>query len=138
MLRLIRKWLKAGVIEDGEWKASEEGPPKGHRYRRFWRTSTSTMCWILGHKWRKTTARGDVIIVRWADDFVVGFQYEDDARGFLEELRDRFRKFSLELHPEKTRLIRFGRFAGQDVSVSTGRESRRLSNSRVHPLLWEP
>ncbi len=69
----------------------------------------------------EATARGEVIIVRWADDFVVGFQYEEDARRFRDELRDRLKKFSLELHPEKTRLIRFGRFAGQDSRRFEGR-----------------
>src|SRR6516225_2427608 len=69
---------------------------------------------LWAHQWRTRQARGDVIIVRWADDFVVGFQYEADAIRFKEALRDRFQRFALELHPEKTRLIRFGRFAHQD------------------------
>jgi group II intron reverse transcriptase/maturase len=115
MLRLIKKWLKAGVIEDGQWRPNDEGSPQG--------SSISPLLanvylhhvldqWV--HWWRRRVARGDVIIVRWADDFVVGFQHETEARRFLTELRERFKKFSLELHPEKTRLIRFGRFARRD------------------------
>jgi group II intron reverse transcriptase/maturase len=129
MLRLIRKWLKAGVIEDGEWTASEEGSPQGasispllaNVYLHY-----ALDLWVQW--WRQHQARGDVIIVRWADDFVVGFQYEDDARRFLEELRDRFRKFSLDLHPEKTRLIRFGRFARRDSRRFDGRRKPETFN----------
>jgi len=69
-----------------------------------------------------------VIIVRWADDFVVGFQYEDDGRCFLEELRERSQRFSLELHPEKTRLIRFGRFAHRDSRRFDGRRKPETFN----------
>ena len=68
--------------------------------------------WI--QQWRKREARGDVIVVRYVDDIVVGFQYWVDAERFLEELRERFQKFNLELHPEKTRLIEFGRFAAMN------------------------
>lgn len=128
VLRLIRKWLKAGVIEDGEWKASEGGSPQGasispllaNVYLHY-----ALDLWVQA--WRKR-AHGDVIIVRWADDFVVGFQYEAEARRFHEELRDRFRKFSLELHPEKTRLIRFGRFARRDVRRFDGRRKPATFN----------
>jgi RNA-directed DNA polymerase len=129
VLRLIRKWLKAGVIEEGEWKASEEGSPQGasispllaNVYLHY-----ALDLWVQW--WRQHQARGDVIIVRWADDFVVGFQYEADARRFLEELRDRFRKFSLDLHPDKTRLIRFGRFARQDAGRKDGRRKPETFN----------
>lgn len=122
MLRLIRKWLKAGVVEDGEWRASDEGSPQGasispllaNVYLHY-----ALDLWVQA--WRKHVARGDVVVVRWADDFVVGFQYEAEARRFLEELRGRFRKFSLDLHPEKTRLIRFGRFARRDSRRFDGR-----------------
>jgi group II intron reverse transcriptase/maturase len=123
MLRLIRKWLKAGVIEDGEWTASEAGSPQG--------ASISPLLAniylhygldLWAHQWRQRYARGDVIIVRWADDFVVGFQYEDDAKRFHADLHDRFKKFSLKLHPEKTRLIRFGRFAKRDSRRLDGRK----------------
>jgi group II intron reverse transcriptase/maturase len=115
MLRLIRKWLKAGVIEDGEWKASEEGCPQGSSISPL--LANIYLHYVLDlwvQQWRQRHARGDVIIVRWADDFVVGFQYQDDAERFKEQLGERLRRFSLELHPEKTRLIRFGRFARRD------------------------
>ena len=122
MLRLIRKWLKAGVIEDGEWTASAVGSPQGASISPL--LANVYLHYVLDlwvQSWRTRHARGDVIIVRWADDFVVGFQYEAEARRFLEELRDRFRKFSLTLHPEKTRLIRFGRFARRDARRFDGR-----------------
>jgi RNA-directed DNA polymerase len=122
VLRLIKKWLKAGVIEDGEWHTSEEGSPQGasispllaNIYLHY-----TLDLWV--QQWRGRHARGDVIIVRWADDFVVGFQYEDDASRFKQELRDRLQRFSLELHPEKTRLIRFGRFARRDCERFEGK-----------------
>jgi group II intron reverse transcriptase/maturase len=123
MLKLIRKWLKAGVLENGKWTASEEGTPQGSSVSPL--LANIYLHYVLdlwAHAWRRRRARGDVIIVRWADDFVVGFQYEDDGRRFLEELRERFQRFSLELHPEKTRLIRFGRFARRD--------SRRFDGER--------
>ena len=69
---------------------------------------------LWGHQWRSRQANGDMILVRYADDFVVGFEHHRDAERFLEDLRDRMRKFGLELHPEKTRLIEFGRFAAKD------------------------
>jgi group II intron reverse transcriptase/maturase len=115
MLRLIRKWLKAGVIEDGEWTASETGSPQGASISPLLANIYLHYALDLWAKQRRQRyARGDVIIVRWADDFVVGFQYESDAKRFYADLRDRFKKFSLELHPDKTRLIRFGRFARRD------------------------
>lgn len=112
VLRLIDKWLTVGVIEDGTWTRSEEGSPQGasaspllanvylHYVLDLW------VAW-----WREHHADGDVVIVRWADDFVVGFEDEQDARRFLAELRERFARFGLELHPDKTRLIEFGRHA---------------------------
>jgi group II intron reverse transcriptase/maturase len=112
VLRLIGKWLAAGVIEDGQLLETEQGTPQGasvspllanvylHHVLDLWAD------W-----WRKRHARGDVIIVRFADDFVAGFQYQDDAERFWAALRERFAKFSLELHPDKTRLIEFGRYA---------------------------
>ncbi|MBN1571006.1 MAG: RNA-directed DNA polymerase [Acidobacteria bacterium] len=122
MLRLIRKWLKAGVIENGECKASEEGSPQGSSISPL--LANIYLHYVLDlwvQQWRRRQARGDVIIVRWADDFVVGFQYENEASQFKEALRDRLQKFSLELHPEKTRLIRFGRFARRDCKRFEGR-----------------
>lgn len=115
MMRLIHKWLSAGVLQDGTWTASEEGTPQGA-------TASPLLANIYLHyvfdlwvqQWRQRQARGDVIVVRYADDFLVGFQLKSDADRFCAELRERLRKFALELHPEKTRLIRFGRFAAKD------------------------
>jgi group II intron reverse transcriptase/maturase len=119
ILRLIKKWLKAGVIENDRLTASDEGAAQGASISPL--LSNIYLHYLLDvwvQKWRKEKARGDVIIVRWADDFVLGFQYHDDAEGFLKELHERFRQYSLELHPEKTRLIRFGRFARHDCKLA--------------------
>ncbi len=114
VLRLIKKWLKAGVIEDGSWSETPEGTPAGG-------SASSLLANVYLHyvldrwvrQWRRRHVRGDVIIVRWADDFVVGFEHLDDAKRFLWDLRERFAKFSLELHADKTRLIEFGRYAAR-------------------------
>jgi group II intron reverse transcriptase/maturase len=114
VLRLIRKWLSAGVIEDGSWSDTPEGAPQG--------ASASPLLanvylhyvfdwWV--RQWRSRQARGDMIVVRFADDFIVGFEHQGDAKQFLHDLRERLAKFGLELHPDKTRLIEFGRFAAQ-------------------------
>jgi RNA-directed DNA polymerase len=129
MLNLIRKWLKAGVLENGKWTASEGGTPQGSSVSPL--LANIYLHYVLDlwvQAWRRRRSRGDVIIVRWADDFVVGFQYEDDGRRFLEELRERFQRFSLELHPEKTRLIRFGRFARRDSRRFDGRRKPETFN----------
>jgi group II intron reverse transcriptase/maturase len=112
VLRLIRKWLSAGVMEDGRWTASEEGAPQGATISPL--LANIYLHYVLDlwvQQWRKRHAHGDVVVVRFADDFIVGFQYRPDAEQFLRELRERLRKFSLELHPEKTRLIEFGTLA---------------------------
>ena len=113
VLRLIGKWLTAGVIEDGAWAASAEGSPQGASVSPL--LANVYLHYVLDwwvDWWRRHRADGDVIIVRWADDFIVGFEDERDARQFLDELRERFAQFGLELHPDKTRLIEFGRHAG--------------------------
>jgi group II intron reverse transcriptase/maturase len=118
VLRLIQKWLSAGVMESGRWTASEEGTPQGATVSPL--MANLYLHYVLDvwvQQWRKQTARGEVIITRWADDFIVGFQYEDDAVRFLRELRERMKQFSLELHPEKTRLIEFGRFAAERLAM---------------------
>jgi group II intron reverse transcriptase/maturase len=114
IIRLIRKWLKAGVLEDGIVSVSEQGTAQGavispllanvylHYALDLW-----------AERYRRREATGDMIIVRYADDFIVGFEHEHDARRFLDALRERLEEFALSLHPEKTRLIEFGRFAAE-------------------------
>ncbi len=112
VIRLIRKWLKAGVMEDGSWAPTESGTPQGS-------VISPTLANVYLHysfdlwaeRWRHREARGHVIYVRYADDMIAGFEYEEDAQRFLAELRERLNRFALMLHPEKTRLIEFGRFA---------------------------
>ena len=118
MVRLLMKWLHAGVMEDGKLSEVLEGTPQGgiispllaniylHYVLDLWASS-----------WRSKRARGEMYIVRYADDFVMGFQREQDARAMREELATRLAKFGLELHPDKTRVIRFGRFAHRDCRL---------------------
>src|SRR6202047_834133 len=115
ILRLIRKWLKAGVSEDGQWSETKLGTPQGavaspliaNVYLHY-------LFDLWADVWRKKVAKGDVIVVRYADDLVVGFQHRTDAERFLKEFRERLATFGLKLHPDKTRLIEFGRFAARD------------------------
>jgi RNA-directed DNA polymerase len=115
IIRLIRKWLRAGVLENGVVTVSDRGTGQGavispllaniylHYALDLW-----------ANRWRQREATGDMIIVRYADDFIVGFQHESDARRFLDALRERLGEFALSLHSEKTRLIEFGRFAAKN------------------------
>jgi RNA-directed DNA polymerase len=113
VLRLIQKWLSAGVIEDGEWSKTVEGTAQGASISPLLANVYLHYVFDLwAHQWRRH-ARGAVILVRFADDYVAGFEHKDDAERFLADLRERFAKFALELHPEKTRLIEFGRFAAE-------------------------
>ena len=114
VLRLIQKWLGAGVIEDGAWSQTERGTAQGASASPLLANVYLHYVFDLwAHRWRRRNASGDVIIVRYADDYIVGFQHRDDAQRFLADLRDRLAAFGLELAPEKTRLIQFGRFAAQ-------------------------
>lgn len=111
MLRLLKKWLRAGVSEEGQWSPTTVGTPQGAVISPLYANVFLHYVFDLWiEAWRKR-ARGEVIIVRYADDFVIGFREESDARQCLVDLQERFTKFGLELHPEKTRLIEFGRFA---------------------------
>lgn len=115
VLRLIRQWLKAGVWESGEWYETVEGTPQGAGISPL--LANVILHYVLDlwvHRWRRRTARGRVIVVRYADDFVMGFQCVDDARRMLVDLRERVAKFGLQLHEEKTRLIEFGRLPALD------------------------
>ena len=115
VLRLIQKWLAAGVIENGSWTAFEEGVPQGASVSPLLgNVYAHYVLDLWAHQWRTRNAHGDVVIVRFADDFVVGFEHREDAERFSIELRDRLSKFGLELHAEKTRLIEFGRHAARD------------------------
>ena len=113
VIRLIIKWLNAGVMEDGEWRDNLRGTPQGS-------VASPVLANIYLHyvldlwfqkKWRSHEVEGDAIIVRYADDFVVGFQHKRDAERFLNAVKERFESFELDIHPDKTRLIEFGRFA---------------------------
>ena len=115
VLRLIRMWLEAGVLEGGEWQRAVEGTPQGAGISPL--LANVFLHYVLDlwvRQWRKRTARGRVIIVRYADDFVMGFQYAGDARRMLAALKERMAKFQLTLHEEKTRLIEFGRLPALD------------------------
>jgi group II intron reverse transcriptase/maturase len=115
ILRLIQKWLKAGVLEEGKWSEPKTGTPQGsvispllaNVYLHY-----AFDLWV--NAWRNKWAQGEVVAVRYADDVIVGFQYRTDADRFLENLRERLAMFGLELHPDKTRRIEFGRFAEEN------------------------
>jgi hypothetical protein len=112
LLRLIQKWLNAGVLEDGQWSETKMGTPQGavispllaNIYLHY-----AFDLWV--EAWRKKYAQGDVIVIRFADDTVLGFQHQAEADRFLQDLGERLGKFGLELHPDKTRRIEFGRYA---------------------------
>jgi group II intron reverse transcriptase/maturase len=115
MLRLIQKWLKAGVSEDGQWSETSVGTPQGAVVSPLIANVYLHYTFDLwADVWRRKMAKGDVIIVRYADDLVMGFQQRADAVRFLEEFKERLAKFGLQLHPDKTRLIEFGRYAARD------------------------
>ena len=115
VVRLIQKWLKAGVLEDGTRTRSEMGTPQGG-------SASPLLANVYLHyvfdlwtqRWRRKQARGEMIVVRYADDFIVGFEHRAEAEQYMAELRERFAQFGLELHPEKTRLIEYGRYAARD------------------------
>ncbi len=112
VLRLIEKWLRAGVSEDGQWLETKAGTPQGAVISPLLANVYLHYVFDLWvEAWRKKCARGDVVVIRYADDFVTGFEERADAERFLEQLRERLARFGLELHAEKTRLIEFGRFA---------------------------
>ena len=115
VIRLIIKWLNAGVMEAGEWRDNLRGTPQGSVVSPV--LANIYLHYVLDlwfqKKWRSHEVTGDAIIVRYADDFVAGFQHKRDAERFLDAAKDRFGRFGLDLHPDKTRLIEFGRYATQ-------------------------
>jgi RNA-directed DNA polymerase len=114
IIRLIQKWLKVGVLEDGVVTVSDRGTGQGSVISPLLANIYLHYALDLwAEHWRRREATGDMIIVRYADDVIVGFEHERDARRFWNELRERLQKFALSLHPEKTRLIEFGRFAAK-------------------------
>jgi RNA-directed DNA polymerase len=115
IIRLIQKWLKVGVLEDGIVTASDRGTGQGAVISPL--LANVYLHYVLdlwAEGWRRREATGEMIIVRYADDFIIGFQHEADAQRLLDAMRERLREFSLTLHPEKTRLIEFGRFAAEN------------------------
>jgi RNA-directed DNA polymerase len=130
VLHIIQKWLRAGIVEDGDWAECDAGAPQGA-------TASPLLANVYLHyvfdlwaeQWRKKQAQGDVILVRYADDFIVGFQHKQDADRFLADLVERFARFGLSLKAGKTRLIEFGRFAARD------REARGLGKPETFDFL---
>jgi group II intron reverse transcriptase/maturase len=115
VVRLIQKWLKVGVLEEGKHVDVEMGTVQGGSISPLLANVYLHYVFDLWvHRWRKTKARGEVRVVRFADDFVVGFEHKEDGEGFLSELVERLKRFGLELHAQKTRLIEFGRYAEED------------------------
>jgi group II intron reverse transcriptase/maturase len=130
IIRLIQKWLKVGVLENGIVTVSEKGTGQGSVISPL--LSNIYLHYVLdlwAERWRRREATGDMIIVRYADDFIVGFQHKADARRFLDEMRKRLQEFALSLHPDKTRLIEFGRFA------AANREQRGLGKPETFDFL---
>src|SRR6201997_4947526 len=130
IIRLVQKWLRAGILEDGGVTIEEKGTGQGsvispllaHVYLHY-------VFDLWAKRWRRREAAGDMIVVRYADDIVAGFQRESDARRFWGEMRDRLQEFALSLHPDKTRLIEFGRFAAEN------REKRGLGKPETFKFL---
>ena len=130
ILHLIQKWLKAGILEDGVVTVSEKGTGQGSVISPLLANAYLHYSFDLwAERWRRREATGDMIIVRYADDIVVGFEQETDARRFWDAMRDRLQEFSLSLHPKKTRLIEFGRHA------ATNRKQRGLGKPETFNFL---
>jgi group II intron reverse transcriptase/maturase len=130
VLRLIQKWLRAGVLEDGRIEVPERGTGQGAAISPL--LANVYLHYVLdlwAERWRRREAKGDMVIVRYADDAIFGFESETDARRFLDAMRERLAAFALTLHPDRTRLIEFGRFA------AANRERRGLSKPETFKFL---
>ncbi|MGY7632829.1 group II intron reverse transcriptase/maturase, partial [Klebsiella pneumoniae] len=118
VIRLIRKWLTAGTSEEGQWRATEEGTPQGAVISPLLANIYLHYVFDLwAHQWRRRYATGNVVMVRYADDIVIGFDKRYDARRFRIAMQRRLREFGLTVHPEKTRLMEFGRFAAENRAI---------------------
>jgi len=138
ILRLIKEWLRAGVSEEGEWSKTTVGTPQGA-------VNSPLLANVFPHyvldlwieHWRQHHARGEVIVVRYADDVVIDFEHQHEAKRCLEALRERFAKFDLKLHDQKTRLIEFGRCAAHRRKRRRGcrlrAECRPVRKQRYEP-----
>jgi len=130
IIRLVQKWLRAGVLEDGAVTVEEKGTGQGSVISPLLANVYLHYVFDLwAERWRRREATGDVIMIRYADDIIVGFEHESDARRFWDAMRERLREFSLSLHPEKTRLIEFGRHA------ATNRARRGLGKPETFKFL---
>jgi group II intron reverse transcriptase/maturase len=130
IVRLIQKWLKAGILQEGIVTVSDQGTGQGSVVSPL--LANIYLHYLLdlwAERWRRHEANGDMIIVRYADDVVAGFEHEDDARRFLDAMRERFKEFALSLHPEKTRPIEFGRHA------AANREKRGIGKPETFNFL---
>jgi group II intron reverse transcriptase/maturase len=123
LVRLLLKWLRAGIMEDGEFHAVQTGTPQGGAISPL--LANIYLHYVLdlwAQQWRECRARGQMFLVRYADDLVMAFQYEQDVRAMREALAERMAKFGLELHPEKTRVLRFGRYAHEHCAKDGRRQ----------------
>jgi group II intron reverse transcriptase/maturase len=112
VIRLVRRWLTAGVLDEGVWSVSETGTPQGAVISPLLANVFLHYVFDLwAQQWRKREAKAEMIVVRYADDIVAGFEHEADAKAFWAAMRERFGRFALELHGDKTRLLEFGRLA---------------------------
>jgi len=129
VLRLVQKWIKAGVMEEGEWSETEQGTPQGAVISPLLANVYLHFVFDLwAEVWREKVATGDMIVVRYADDLVVGFQHRADAERFLKEFKERLAKFELEVHSDKTRLIAFGR--------ETWRDRKRSGQAKLETFIF--
>jgi RNA-directed DNA polymerase len=135
IIRLIRKWLKAGVLEDGIVTVSEKGTGQGSVISPL--LSNVYLHYVFdlwAERWRRREATGGMVFMRYADDIVVGFEHEADARRFWEHMRARLEEFSLSLHPDRTRLIEFGRFAAdRRARRGLGKPDLQRPGFHLHP-----
>ena len=139
IIRLIAKWLTAGVLEGGHLIVTEEGTPQGAVISPLLANIYLHYVYDLwAHQWRQRCATGDVIVVRYADDTIVGFEHQHEAERFLADLKARLARFGLTLHPDKTRLIEFGRSAIANRQCSGSRQAGVVRLPRVHALLRDP